>query len=120
VTDNTLVVGETTTIKYACENSSTTQNNSSNGLLTLSTKKIVAYPNPTTSSISLDFECDKASKVMVKLFDMTGRLQKEIQTNTVSGNNTVTLSLSELPAGNYTVHVLQNNNVTHSQNITKE
>lgn len=120
VTDNILVVGETTTIKYACKNSSTTQNNSSNGLATLSTKKMVVYPNPTTSSVSLDFECDKASTVMVKLFDMAGRLQKEIQTNTVAGNNTVTLSLAELPVGNYTVYVLQNNNVTHLENITKE
>jgi hypothetical protein len=120
VTDNTLVVGETTTINYACENSSTTQNNSSNGLATLSTKKMVAYPNPTTSSVSLDFEYNKASTVMVKLFDIAGPLQKEIQTNTVARNNTVILSLAELPVGNYTVHVLQNNNFTHFENITKE
>jgi hypothetical protein len=116
----TLVAGNTVNINSTCN---TTSHEITNPLVGVSTKNISGlniYPNPATDFTSLEFASTSAGLTFVKMYDLNGRLQKEIQMNTTVGMNKVDISLSELAVGIYTVNVIENNVTTHTQKIEKK
>lgn len=71
------------------------------------------YPNPSNGIINVSFNVDQESVLQMKIYDLTGRImhQKESQANT--GINIVPLSLTSLDTGMYLLE-LKNESFSHS------
>jgi hypothetical protein len=60
------------------------------------------FPNPVHNSAKIALTLDNKAPVTLRIFDMTGRLYKEIaQRNTVPGENLFDLDASGLSSGTY-------------------
>ena len=66
---------------------------------------VTVYPNPATSQITFNLEKLPSSPVLIKIFDMTGRLEREYQLKTKN----LQVNTSSFPAGNYYYKMMQNN-----------
>ena len=64
------------------------------------------YPNPTTESVTLDFECERALEIKIELMDVAGKSYTlpESQIN-VSGNEKHQVDFSGLANGNYFIRL---------------
>ncbi|MES2566186.1 MAG: zinc-dependent metalloprotease family protein [Bacteroidota bacterium] len=67
----------------------------------LSSNSFVAYPNPTTGDISIDFKKTMTSPIEIEVFDAIGKL---IMTQIVSANHTV-ISLESFSKGIYNLRL---------------
>jgi hypothetical protein len=70
-----------------------------------------AYPNPTNSTVNINFSLNTASKVDVEVYDVTGKIVKTISNNNLAaGANSITIDASTLEAGSYIYCVNANGN----------
>jgi hypothetical protein len=60
-------------------------------------------PNPVHNSAMLTVSSGRPSMVDFKVYDMSGKLVKQWNSNIAEGNNTIELKVTELPAGMYTL-----------------
>ncbi|HEY6062914.1 MAG TPA: T9SS type A sorting domain-containing protein, partial [Chitinophagaceae bacterium] len=60
-------------------------------------------PNPVHNSAMLTISTGRPAVVSFKVYNMTGSLVKQWQSNMAEGNNTIELNVSELPAGVYSI-----------------
>jgi hypothetical protein len=81
---------------------------------------ITVYPNPATSVVMVDVTTEAAQQTVVKLYDISGRLVKQMQAQHESGAHTMTISLSELSNGMYTVQVICDDVLKHTSKISKQ
>lgn len=66
--------------------------------------KMTIFPNPLVNNAYIAYELETASKVDIKIYNLSGRMVKQI--NSTSGNagkNTVAFDASNLPSGTYIV-----------------
>lgn len=76
-----------------------------------------AYPNPFNSSTRLNFSIAEMSNVSFTLFDLKGRMVKEIVNDKfVIGNHTITYSANGLPSGIYLIQ-MKTKNFTATQKL---
>ena len=68
-----------------------------------------AYPNPATTSISVNVALTQANMINVYVYNALNVLVKEKHQQGVVGNNVVTLSIGDLIAGYYTMRVIYGN-----------
>ena len=69
--------------------------------------KIKIYPNPVTTSATIDFTLNKASNVTINVYDLQGRLVIQNNAgNLISGNQKLNMDFSELKPGTYIVSVV--------------
>lgn len=81
---------------------------------------ITLYPNPTSDVCNLNYTLTEQQTVKVALYNMLGELVYIETLNTGPGNTTHTLSLNQLPQGNYSVVVtFKNNSITKKLTIIK-
>ena len=80
-----------------------------------------AYPNPFTSSLSVEVSCDVDSQVIFRLYNETGHLMKMSYWKLIKGNNKIMLdSLHNLAIGLYTVEIKsEDNQVLHKFELLK-
>lgn len=74
----------------------------------------VTYPNPVTNTLSINYYVKEAGFVSLQLFDLSGRLVKEIlsENNSTAGNKTQTVNMnSGLKSGVYFLRYTNENNV---------
>ena len=69
------------------------------------TNSIRIAPNPASLQAQVSFELENDTPITIQLMDATGRLVQTTQMNGVKGNNQMTLALSKLSEGLYTVQV---------------
>ncbi len=81
---------------------------------------ILVYPNPATSVLMVDLKTEVAQQTVVKLYDISGRLVKQMQAQHESGTQTMTISLNELSNGMYTVQVICDDVLKHTSKISKQ
>jgi hypothetical protein len=81
---------------------------------------ITVYPNPATSVVMVDVTTEASQQTVVKLYDISGRLVKQMQAQHESGAHTMTISLSELSNGMYTVQVICDDVLKHTSKISKQ
>ncbi|WP_299456511.1 choice-of-anchor D domain-containing protein [uncultured Microscilla sp.] len=62
----------------------------------------VVYPNPATDQVRIDLPAKQSQKILVKLYNTTG---KQIKTQTFAAGTTPTLSVKGLPAGKYMLQI---------------
>jgi len=80
-----------------------------------------AYPNPFTSSLSVEVRCDADAQVIFRLLNDTGHLMKMSYWKLLKGNNKLMLdSLQNLAMGSYIVEIKnEDNQVLHKFELVK-
>ena len=83
--------------------------------------KAKAYPNPFTSSLSVEVVSDMDTQVVFRLYNQIGNLIKMSYWKLIKGNNKIMLdSLQNLSMGMYTVELKDENNpVLHKFELLK-
>jgi len=67
---------------------------------------LTPYPNPTSASTSLSFELANASDVTIQVFNLSGRLVKNMsQKNMSQGSQVIDLNSTDFSAGTYIVQL---------------
>ncbi|MFZ4680656.1 MAG: fibronectin type III domain-containing protein [Flavobacterium sp.] len=83
-------------------------------------EEIMVYPNPATSVVMVDITATNAQQTVVKLFDISGRLVKQMQARHEAGSHTMIIGLDEISSGMYTVQVYCNDALKHTSKISKQ
>jgi hypothetical protein len=119
----TLVVGSPLVISLTCGPfiaPISTDENGTPSKMGLVSEATSIYPNPTNNQVFIEFFSKERANSTVKVFDMTGRLVKQIQAKTVEGFNKMEINLSECTAGIYSVQLLQADSLRKIERIRKD
>jgi Concanavalin A-like lectin/glucanases superfamily/Secretion system C-terminal sorting domain len=81
---------------------------------------ISVYPNPTSGKFNIDINAQKAEAITIKVYDMTGKIVRQVETTTTKGVNTFTLDIEALTSGTYNVQVSSKANVYYTQKLKKD
>jgi hypothetical protein len=81
---------------------------------------VSVYPNPVRDVLTVEVTTEVAQNTVVKVFDMSGRLVKQIQANAEIGVNNIAVNLSDVSAGVYQVQVFANDKLTHISKVSKQ
>jgi hypothetical protein len=87
--------------------------------LVIASNEINVFPNPTSGELNIELTMEQEAIITLKIMDISGRIVKQVQSNTFIGENTVNVNLSELNAGLYIIQVINNNQLMHTSRITK-
>ncbi len=85
----------------------------------LNTGNIKIYPNPAYDALNLEFNTENKGLAEICAYDVTGKKVLNVTSNTISGNNRITISLSSLASGSYMIE-LRNGSEINRQMITKQ
>ena len=77
------------------------------------------YPNPVSDNLNIDLYVTKAQNTTIKLLDMSGRIVKQIQARSNVGMNKLTIDISSIATGLYTVQIYENDNLTQVSKVKK-
>jgi hypothetical protein len=78
------------------------------------------YPNPTSTDLNINIESTVETQAAVVIYDINGRLVKNIVYSLQKGSNTTTIDLRSLVAGIYSVKIADGKSVNYVTNITKQ
>jgi hypothetical protein len=87
--------------------------------LVIASNEINVFPNPTSGELNIELTMEQEAIITLKIMDISGRIVKQVQSNTFIGENTVNVNLTELNAGLYIIQVINNNQLMHTSRITK-
>lgn len=77
-------------------------------------------PNPFNNAVNVSFQLAKTENIIIRLYNQTGQMVKQVTTRANAGINTINISeLSTLPAGNYTLE-LRGETITARQQVVKQ
>jgi hypothetical protein len=79
----------------------------------------IVYPNPVRDVLNIEVSNSENQLTIVRLFDISGRLVKELQAQHEAGQNVMKLDLSEFANGMYTVMVFGNDKLLLSNKVDK-
>lgn len=84
-------------------------------------KLFAAYPNPSTSEVTINFALENASKTNIQIYDAQGKSMMNMDKGTLSsGMHNEKLDVASLPAGNYFYGVMtENGNVFSRFTVAK-
>ena len=84
-------------------------------------KLYAAYPNPSSSDVTINFSLDNASKTSLEIFDAQGKSMMNIEKGNLSaGMHLEKVDVSSFPSGNYFYNVKTENGTVYSRfSITK-
>ncbi|MBL7773062.1 MAG: fibronectin type III domain-containing protein, partial [Chitinophagaceae bacterium] len=77
------------------------------------------YPNPTQNELNVDLTVEQSTIVTLKMVDMSGRVVKQVQANAEVGVNNMTMNLSDLSNGIYSLQIYSNDQLTNVTRVTK-
>ena len=80
---------------------------------------VTIYPNPTADVLNIDLFTKEASNTNVRISDISGRTVKSVLLKSVAGMNNVTISLSELANGLYTVQIFSDGKLSFVEKVRK-
>lgn len=75
------------------------------------------YPNPVIDKFSIEFVTEVPKSLIVKIYDINGRLVNENKYQNLS--NGIDINISELKSGLYNVLILNNNKIFSNEKIVK-
>jgi hypothetical protein len=67
------------------------------------------YPNPAQGNVIFNINLATSDKVKISVYDVNGKLVKQIHHKLTSGMNNVQVSIEDLPAGLYNCELTGNN-----------
>lgn len=78
------------------------------------------YPVPASRQIRLIIEGGAQERASISIFDMNGRKLMQQSRLTAAGSNSFTLDISRLPAGNYSLHIIQPDGTAITKKFIKQ
>jgi Secretion system C-terminal sorting domain len=78
------------------------------------------YPNPTSGNLQIEFIAPRSQALTIKVLDISGRVVRQIETNTEKGINTFKLDITNLANGIYTVQLLQSGIISYNGLLYKQ
>lgn len=83
-------------------------------------RKPIVFPNPTADFVSFEFQVETASIVTIKLFDMQGKLVRNLnRKNVMAGKNVVSFNIHTLPSGVYTLQLADNEGIIATEKVVR-
>jgi hypothetical protein len=82
--------------------------------------QVVVYPNPANSKLNIDVNIDRNSSAKMRIYDVTGKLVKQIETELKKGTNNTSIDLGEISAGIYMVRISDGKGLNFSQQFNKQ
>ncbi|MFW6019224.1 MAG: T9SS type A sorting domain-containing protein [Bacteroidales bacterium] len=73
------------------------------------------YPNPVSDQATVEFELDKPSEVILRVYDINGKLMNAKEDNLSSGQQSIKLDVSNMDKGNYILQMTYDGNKTSSK-----
>ena len=70
--------------------------------------ELSVYPNPSRDQINLAFDANANATCTVKIIDMTGKVVLDKAVDAMTGRNTITYNINDLPRGIYMVQFVMN------------
>jgi PKD repeat protein len=78
---------------------------------------ISVYPNPARDRLSIILQLTASLKIVVEIFNMTGRLVYDTDESCNAGQNTLLIALNDYPAGIYTLRISSSNGINQVRKI---
>jgi hypothetical protein len=78
------------------------------------------YPNPTSDVLNIDLTCTASNMTTIKVLDLSGRLVKQVQVNSIKGDNSFVISFREYTTGIYLLEIYEDMKLTHVTKIEKK
>jgi len=76
-------------------------------------KEEIIYPNPTNGIFSIDFYIDISGITKIQLYDLSGRIVKNIENTFLeAGNHNLEIDISNLPIGQYNLTIETSTGIT--------
>jgi hypothetical protein len=82
--------------------------------------KFVVYPNPATTNLNIDINIDKNTSAKMRIYDVTGKLIKQIETELTKGANNTIIELGDIVTGIYMIRISDGNGLNYSQQFNKQ
>lgn len=83
-------------------------------------KDMRVYPNPTKDDLTISYESPRAAQGVIRIYNISGKLQMEFQRELMEGNNLVELQVDQLVNGMYTVQVYDGEQFTGKRFIVSK
>jgi hypothetical protein len=96
------------------------QDLSATGRNAVTTNELSIYPNPVMSDLTANVNLEQAGRIRMRIIDRNGKLVKQIQADANEGANKIRIDVSELAAGVYTLHVLDQHTFTGITHFVKQ
>jgi hypothetical protein len=87
------------------------------GLFESNAKELIAYPNPVTSTMNVNFNGSTNPDTKVNVYDAVGKL---VISQPINNATNYQLNFSDLPRGIYLLKLLDNSNVIQTKKIIKK
>ncbi len=81
------------------------------------TLQIRMYPNPTTSTTNIDYVAENDGRLMITIFDVTGKAVLTQSTEVEEGSGQYLLDITKLPEGAYNLSIELNNAISNKRII---
>ena len=76
------------------------------------------YPNPFSNQLTIDFVSDvNEENIRISIYDLTGKVVLQTQTDVVEGSNKIPMDVSALPKGTYLVRFDNENDSQYAKII---
>jgi hypothetical protein len=82
--------------------------------------QVVVYPNPATTQLIIDVNIDKNSSAKMRIYDVTGKLVKQIETELTKGANYTSIYLGDMAIGMYMIRISDGKGLNYSQQFNKQ
>src|SRR5262249_44645485 len=80
---------------------------------------LTIYPNPASKELTVNFSNGVEGKVMIRLYDVSGKLMLAMETSAIAGMNQQKLDLNLFPAGLYTLQITMADGSIKNQKVIK-
>lgn len=80
---------------------------------------ISLYPNPASNLINISFNATDASVEQIVIYDLSGRVMKNIAKNTLNNSSQIPVDIQDLANGTYLMKISSNNNTTTKKFMVK-
>lgn len=81
---------------------------------------VSVYPNPAKDILNIDIATEKVGTIEVKIMDMSGRIVKSVQMQSVNGMNAMKIDLTPLASGLYNIQVFENGQKLSTHKVRKQ
>jgi len=74
----------------------------------ISSNNLSLYPNPSKGDVNISYDCSKAGKMQIKLYDVSGKILLSRNDDAISGHNVFHFNVSNLLPGIYYFELINN------------
>lgn len=81
---------------------------------------VIVYPNPANGNLFVEISASKSTHIKIKLFDLSGKLIKVVETDLLEGRSKTIIDVSDLAKGIYLLKVSDGKTIDFKQKFRKD